>query len=92
MTSNGERMIKVYAKQDCGCCTVEMRFNSMSAARRAFARLGLGNGMEIKDDAGVLHTNIDTFYGCSANKNEQGDKSLLDLVEQVSDSGKGQQP
>jgi hypothetical protein len=84
-------MIKVYAKNDCGCCTVEMQFNSMSAARRAFARVGLGNGMKIRDDAGVLHKGIDTFYGCSANKDEQGDKSLLNLVEQVTDSGKGEE-
>ena len=76
-------MITVYAKDDCGCCTTEMHFNDLNSAKKAFDAVGLGNGMEIKDDAGVIYTGIDTFYGFSETEEEQGDRSLGFLLDQV---------
>lgn len=74
-------MIKVYAKRDCGCCTVEMQFESFSKARRVFAQVGYGNGMEVKDDTGEVHKGIDTFFGFSENEDRQREKSLGYLAE-----------
>jgi|WetSurMetagenome_2_1015567.scaffolds.fasta_scaffold452712_2 hypothetical protein len=76
-------MIKVHAKLDCGCCTTDMRFNSIESATEAFRKAGLGNGISIKDDAGVVHEGIDTFYGFSEDEEEQGNRSLGYLAEQV---------
>ncbi|HVP24198.1 MAG TPA: hypothetical protein VMS77_09845 [Conexivisphaerales archaeon] len=76
-------MITVYAKNDCGCCTTEMRFNDLTSAREAFAAVGLGNGMQIKDDAGDVHERIDTFYGFSESDEEEHNRSLGFLLGQI---------
>lgn len=76
-------MITVYAKNDCGCCTSALQFKDLASANRAFNEAGLGNGISIKDDAGELHTGLDTFYGFSQDEEEQGDRSLGFLAEQV---------
>lgn len=77
-------MIKVYAKNDCGCCTEEMQFTSKESAQAAFDKVGMGNGKVIKDDAGAKHDGIDTFYGFSTTEEEQGGRSLGYLMDLVS--------
>lgn len=69
-------MITIYAKADCGCCTVEMQFHDEDSASRAFAGVGYGNGMVIVDDTGTAHERVDTFYGFSTSEEEQGDRGL----------------
>lgn len=76
-------MIKVYAKNDCGCCTTEMQFESEAGAQAVFAKVGPGNGMVITDDAGVMHEGLDTFYGFSTSEAEEGDRSLGYLFDKV---------
>jgi hypothetical protein len=76
-------MIKVHAKLDCGCCTTDMQFHNIESATKAFEQAGLGNGISIKDDAGVTHTGIDTFYSFSPDEEEVGGRSLGYLLEQV---------
>jgi hypothetical protein len=56
-------MITVYAKNDCGCCSTEMKFKDEESAARAFNEVGFGNGMTVTDDEGIAHDGIDTFYG-----------------------------
>jgi hypothetical protein len=69
-------MITVYAKADCGCCTIEMKFNDEDSAVAAFPNAGTGNGMVITDDESVRHEGIDTFYGFSMSEEEQAERSL----------------
>ena len=57
---------EVVVKQDCGCCETTMHFKDEASARAAFSKAGLGNGMSITDDAGDVHTGLDTFYGFHA--------------------------
>lgn len=73
-------MITVYAKADCGCCTIGMKFKNDESVKAAFAAAGLTNGAEITDDDGVRHEGIDTFYGFSTEEGEQEDKSLAFLA------------
>ena len=76
-------MITVYVKNDCGCCTSEMQFESVESAAAAFQRAGLGNGVVITDDEGIQHEGLDTFYGFSTEQEEQESRSLgylFDLV------------
>lgn len=74
-------MITVYAKNDCGCCTISMQFKSLENATEAFNKAGLRNGAEITDDTEVTHQNIDTFYGFSEKEEEQQDRSLVYLFD-----------
>lgn len=76
-------MIQVFAQCDCGCCVAEMQFNDVASAEKAFAAAGIANGATIKDDAGVEHKDIDTFYPFSTNKEEFERPSLLRLAEQA---------
>lgn len=81
-------MISIFAKCDCGCCTAEMKFNSITSAEEAFKRVGLGNGMTIVDDAGEKHESIDTFYGFSTSEEEESSRSLGYLFDLVTGSRK----
>jgi len=81
-------MVTVYVKNDCGCCTTAMEFNSLQSAEEAFAKVGFGNGMSIVDDAGQEHGGVDTFYGFSTDEDEQSSRSLGYLVELISGSRK----
>lgn len=56
-------MITVCSKNGCGCCTTEMQFRDEESANTAFASAGLESCATITDDAGVVHNEIDTFYG-----------------------------
>jgi hypothetical protein len=69
-------MITVYAKADCGCCTVEMKFKDEDSAVAAFTNAGTGNGMVITDDESIRHEGIDTFYGFSMSEEEQAERSV----------------
>jgi hypothetical protein len=69
-------MVVVFAKADCGCCTVRMEFESIERARAEFARVGYGNGMTIRDDTGIPHSSIDTFYGFSTDEADAEGRSL----------------
>lgn len=74
-------MITVFAKNDCGCCSTEMTFKDVESAAKAFEAVGFGNGMTVKDDAGVAHDGIDTFYGFTVgDENKRGLDYLFDLV------------
>lgn len=55
-----EKMIRVYAKEGCGCCEATMKFRSVEAAEAAFVKAGLGI-KTITDDKGAVHEGIDTF-------------------------------
>jgi hypothetical protein len=77
-------MITVYVKQDCGCCTESLQFKDEESADKAFAAAGLGNGVEIVDDAGTKHGGLDTFYGFSLSDEEQGGRSLGYLLDKAS--------
>lgn len=69
-----------YVKLDCGCCTVKMMFKDEQSIRKAFRAAGLQSSVDITDDAGVTHLDVDTFYGWSKNEDEQGDRSLEYLI------------
>jgi hypothetical protein len=74
------KMITVYASFDCGCCEAEMKFNSLESANEAFIKAGLGNGMSITDDEGVVHKGIDTFYGFCQKEEEVTNRDLKYLA------------
>lgn len=76
-------MIKVFAKNDCGCCTTEMHFTDLASAQKAFDAAGLGNGMKITDDMGTTHEGLDTFYGFSQDEEEAEGRSLGFLVGEI---------
>lgn len=76
-------MISVFVKLDCGCCTDELKFASVEAAEAAFSKAGLGNSVDITDDAGVCHTKLDTFYGFSLTEEEQEERHLSYLFDEV---------
>lgn len=76
-------MVKVYAKRDCGCCEEELQFNDLAAASRAFQEAGLGNGMKIKDDTGMVHEGIDTFYGFSQEEGAAASRGLGYLLDRL---------
>lgn len=75
--------VTVYAKRCCGCCTVRLRFHSLEKAQEAFKRAGLTVDATIRDDAGIVHEEVDTFYGFSENEEEQGERSLGYLIDQL---------
>jgi hypothetical protein len=77
------KWIKVFAQYDCGCCTAEMKFKSLESAEKAFAKAGMGNGMEITDDAGEKHEGIDTFYGFWEEEAKEGAGGLGRLMDVV---------
>lgn len=56
------RWFVAVAKSPCGCCEVEMLFDSKERALAAFQQAGLGH-LAITDDNGTIHDNVDTFYG-----------------------------
>jgi hypothetical protein len=76
-------MIKVIAQCDCGCCTEKMYFNDLESANKAFAAAGLVNSATIKDDEGVEHSSIDTFYGFSTSEEEMNRPPLQRLAEKL---------
>lgn len=57
-----------------------MMFRDEESIREAFKRAGLQSYDDITDDAGVTHSEVDTFYGWSRNQEEQGERSLGYLV------------
>lgn len=65
-----------YAKMCCGCCTVMLRFKDEEAIGRAFMKAGLDVAATIVDDAGIVHEEVDTFYGFSKNREEQDERSI----------------
>lgn len=69
-----------YAKKCCGCCTTTMRFKDVEAIGRAFMKAGLDVAATIVDDAGIVHEEVDTFYGFSKNQEEQGERGIGYLV------------
>lgn len=69
-----------YVKLCCGCCTAKMMFKDEESIRKAFKRAGLQSFVDITDDAGVTHSEVDTFYGWSKNQEEQGERNLGYLV------------
>lgn len=76
-------MIKIIAQCDCGCCYEEMHFKDLESANKVFREAGLQNGATIKDDEGVEHTGIDTFYGFSTSKEEMERPPLQRLMEKL---------
>ena len=76
-------MIKIIAQCDCGCCTEKMYFKDLESANKAFAAAGLTNSATIKDDEGVEHNSIDTFYGFSTSEEEMKRPSLQRLIEKL---------
>ena len=66
-------LIKIYARQTCGCCIYEMQFKDIESANKAFSKHG---HVSITDDAGVTYGSADTFYGFSMDKKEQQQKGL----------------
>lgn len=65
------RWFVAVANATCGCCAVEMLFNSKESALEAFKKAGL-NHTSITDDAGQVHENVDTFYGFWEKDKEDG--------------------
>lgn len=79
-----EKSVKTFfAKASCGCCEVEMQFESAEAASAAFHKAGLDSTATIVDDAGTEHTGVDTFYGLSESEEEQQGRSLGYLIDQL---------
>jgi hypothetical protein len=76
-------MITIYVKQDCGCCTSELKFNDEDSAVRTLTGAGIGNGVTIVDDTGTAHTGLDTFYGFSTSEEAQDGKGLAFLFDAV---------
>lgn len=77
-----QKMITIYAKLTCGCCTTEMQFKDITSARKVFKELG---HLDITDDAGNLHEGVDTFYGFEVDEDRQLDKGLDYLVNRLGD-------
>lgn len=65
------RWFVAVAKSPCGCCEVEMLFDSKESATAAFQKAGFGH-LAITDDAGTVHDNVDTFYGFWEKDKEDG--------------------
>ena len=82
-----DNLITFYANADCGCCTIEMRFKDEESIIEAFTQAGLGNGISIVDDAGDIHTGIDTFYGFWQEK--ETSRSLSYLVDKLGEHFNG---
>ena len=76
-------MITVYAKLICGCCTAEMQFFTEGHAHQAFLEPG---HRDITDDKGVLHEDVDVFYGFSTEAEEIDNRGLPYLFDQVKDA------
>lgn len=75
------RWFVAVANAPCGCCEVEMLFNSRESAVAAFQKAGLDH-TSITDDNGTVHESVDTFYGFWE-KGKEGGRGLghlLDLV------------
>jgi hypothetical protein len=78
-------MINIFVKLTCGCCEDVMQFESEDSAIDAFDKVGLGHH-DMIDDAGVLHTGVDTFYGYSLVSNEMESRGLGYLFERLGDT------
>lgn len=61
-----------------------MKFRDDTSISEAFKKVGLEAHVDITDDVGVTHKEVDTFYGWSKNDQEQGDKSLGYLISLLS--------
>ncbi len=62
-------MYRVTMAAGCGCCLVEeMLFRSIARAQAAIGACGWTSSGTIRDDAGVTHRGLDTFYGFSAER------------------------
>lgn len=90
LRAQGHRRLKsFFIKQDCGCCTAEVQFESEDRLKEELTKLGLCNGGVLVDDAGVRHEGLDTFYGYSTDEEEARDRSLGYLAQQVIGLGSG---
>lgn len=84
LRAQGAKRLKVfYIKQDCGCCTARVQFESEESLKAALAKLGLCNGGVLVDDAGTKHEQLDTFYGYSKDEDEARERSLGYLAEKL---------
>jgi len=81
-------MITVHVRQVCGCCIDQLQFENEESAHKAFASAGLGNGVEITDDAGVKHSGLDTFYGFSLTEEEHRSRGLGYLFDLAKTGGR----
>lgn len=77
------RLKTFFIKQDCGCCEATVLFETEERLKDALAKLGPCNGGVLVDDAGVRHTDLDTFYGYSTENEEARDRGLGYLVGQL---------
>ncbi len=78
-----KNFITFFARADCGCCDIEMKFYSAESAAKAFEEQGMRNGGIIQDDAGETHNGIDTFYGFWTDETEnRGLGYLIDKLQQ----------
>ena len=59
-------MKEVIYQKNCGCCTGVAHFSSLEHAAEVFKSLLLSVGASFTDDEGILHDDVDTFYGFSA--------------------------
>lgn len=75
-------MVTIYARQGCGCCIAEMKFESIESADKAFEEAGLQSAAVIIDDGGT-EWRIDTFYHFSQSFDEQNERGLGFLLVQA---------
>lgn len=77
-------MITFFARAVCGCCNVEMHFESEESLKKAFNKVGLQSSATIIDDENTTHEGVDTFYGYWQDGQKEHD--LSDLINQVNNA------
>lgn len=75
-------MISVYAKATCGCCIIEMKFETEESAKKRLDEIGVGHATVV-DDEGKAHADIDLFYGYSFSEDEVAGRGLGYLADRI---------